>query len=103
MQIRRLCLQRTREAEPRGMGSQAQPGNQLLVLLVFTRYQALPGNADLEALPPVHARGRASGHGFPGTAWEPVTLPKIEITHTHNISHAKLHPSRSLQSTGDSF
>jgi hypothetical protein len=30
-------------------------------------------------------------------------LPKIDITHTHNICHAKLHPRRSLQSTGDSL
>ncbi|MCU0546390.1 MAG: hypothetical protein MUE44_30205, partial [Oscillatoriaceae cyanobacterium Prado104] len=32
------------EAEPRDMGSQAQPGNQYLLV---TRYQAQPGNADL--------------------------------------------------------
>jgi hypothetical protein len=41
-----------------------------------SRYQALPGNADPEALPPIFMeawklgslRGRASGHRFPGRA-----------------------------------
>jgi hypothetical protein len=34
------------------------------------RYQALPGNADPEALPPIllYNRGRASGYWFPGRA-----------------------------------
>ncbi|MEG3975404.1 hypothetical protein QT970_12370 [Microcoleus sp. herbarium8] len=50
------------------------------------RSQALPGDADPEALPPISRslfepktlgnftiafRGRASGHRFPGRAWEP--------------------------------
>jgi hypothetical protein len=34
-----------------------------------TRSQALPGNADPEALPPIEtSRGRASGNRFPGRA-----------------------------------
>ena len=40
-----------------------------------TGSQALPGNPDSEALPPifvVEERGRASGHRFPGRAGEPV-------------------------------
>ncbi len=40
-----------------------------------TRSQALPGNADPEALPPIFVlekRGRASRHRFPGRAGEPV-------------------------------
>jgi hypothetical protein len=40
-----------------------------------TRSQALPGNADPEALPPIFRlpkRGRASGHRLRGRAWEPV-------------------------------
>jgi hypothetical protein len=44
----------------------------------ITRYQALPGNADPEALPPnfmAAIRARASGHRFLGSAWEPVILP----------------------------
>ncbi|TAE06764.1 MAG: hypothetical protein EAZ96_01290 [Oscillatoriales cyanobacterium] len=35
----------------------------------------LPGNADPSALPPIfllEERGRASGHRFPGSSWEPV-------------------------------
>ena len=54
------------EAEPLDIGSQAQPRNQLN----STRYQAVPGNADPEAVPPMfmEARGRASGYRFPGTA-----------------------------------
>jgi len=42
---------------------------------IITRYQAEPGNADPEALPPIFPialRGRASGYRFPGRAWEPV-------------------------------
>ena len=42
-----------------------------------TRSQAEPGNAYQEALPPIfpsHKRGRASRHGFPGSAWERVNL-----------------------------
>jgi hypothetical protein len=50
----------------------------LLVIVYFTRstrYQALPGNAGLEALPPIcpsSKRGRASRNRFPGSALEPV-------------------------------
>ncbi len=32
-----------------------------------------PGNANLEALPPVDAGGRASKTAFPGGSWERVT------------------------------
>ncbi|MEZ2279932.1 MAG: hypothetical protein ACBR12_23790, partial [Microcoleus sp.] len=40
------------EAEPLDIGSLAEPGNQLRASGYSTRYQALPGNADPEALPP---------------------------------------------------
>jgi hypothetical protein len=44
--------------------------------MISTRSQALPGNADPEALPPILMkalrRGRASEHRFYGRAWEPV-------------------------------
>jgi len=46
----------------------------------ITCYQALPGNTDREALPPISPatkRGRASGHEFPGRAWEPVKPVKV--------------------------
>ncbi len=42
---------------------------------MFSRSQALPGNANLEALPrwnkgALLIRGRASGYALPGSAWE---------------------------------
>jgi hypothetical protein len=43
----------------------------------ITCSQALPGNTDPEALPPLFTleeRGRASGNRFPGSAWEPVKV-----------------------------
>jgi hypothetical protein len=48
-------------------------------LLISTRSQALPGNADPEAPPPIllHKRGRASRHRFPGRAGEPVKPVKL--------------------------
>ncbi|MEZ2227556.1 MAG: hypothetical protein ACBR12_23795, partial [Microcoleus sp.] len=54
-QIQRLCLHFCcfkSEAEPLDIGSLAEPGNQLRASGYSTRYQALPGNADPEALPP---------------------------------------------------
>jgi hypothetical protein len=41
---------------------------------LITGSQALPGNTDPEALPPIflRKRGRASRHRFPRRAWEPV-------------------------------
>jgi hypothetical protein len=47
----------------------------LLVIVYSTRSQALPGNADSEAVPPIcpsNKRGRASRNRFPGSAWEPI-------------------------------
>jgi hypothetical protein len=47
----------------------------LLVIVYSTRFEALPGNADSEAVPPISPsskRGRVSGNRFPGRALEPV-------------------------------
>jgi len=47
----------------------------LLVIVYSTRYQAEPGNADSEALPPIcpsNKRGRSSRNRFPGRALESV-------------------------------
>jgi hypothetical protein len=48
---------------------------------IIARSQALPGDADPEALPPVSLkRGRASGYRFLGSAWEPVQSVQLFST-----------------------
>ena len=57
---------------------------------LFTRSQALPGNAHLEALPRMSAkRGRASRYRFPGRALEPARRFQTQLLHEEMLKNSQ--------------
>ena len=86
------------EAEPLDIGSQAEPRNQFYSL--STRYQALPGNADPEALPPIFMEAGEAEPLDIGSQAEPRTqLSKKTTLSPLQFSHQSTRTTRATAAT----